>query len=50
MCLTVAPALVGGDGPRVLDGPALAGVRDIDLAHLLEQDGSLFARYLVTRP
>lgn len=49
LCLTVSPALVGGDGPRVLDGPALDGVRDIDLAHLLEQDGSLFARYVLTR-
>lgn len=43
LCLTVSPRLVGGEARRILRGsPAAAGLR---LAHLLEQDGALFARY-----
>ncbi len=49
LCLTISPALVGGAGPRVLVGAALHGPSDIDLAHLLEEDGALFARYVLTR-
>jgi riboflavin biosynthesis pyrimidine reductase len=49
LCLTVAPRLVGGDGPRMVDGLRLDGVAELELAHLLEEDGNLFARYLISR-
>jgi riboflavin-specific deaminase-like protein len=42
--LTIAPKLVGGEGPRILEG-ALPDVVDLDLAWLLEADGELFGRY-----
>ena len=49
LCLTTAPRLVGGDGPRIMADLHLADVVDLELAHLLEDDGNLFARYLVSR-
>jgi riboflavin biosynthesis pyrimidine reductase len=49
LCLTTAPRLVGGDGPHVVAGLHLDGLVDLELAHLLEDDGNLFARYLVSR-
>jgi riboflavin biosynthesis pyrimidine reductase len=49
LCLTTAPRLVGGDGPRIVAGLRLDDVVDLELAHLLEEDGNLFARYLVSR-
>jgi hypothetical protein len=39
--------LVGGDARRIVDGPAL-GV-PLRLASLVEQDGTLLARWLVSR-
>ena len=42
--LTIAPKLVGGGAPRILEGD-LAGTRPLELAWLLEDDGELFARY-----
>ena len=45
LCLTLAPQLVGGDGPRVVNGREL-GV-SLSLAHLLEQDSVLLTRYVV---
>jgi len=42
--LTIAPKLVGGEAPRILEGP-LPGTIDLELAWLLEEDGELFARY-----
>lgn len=45
MFQTTAPLVVGGDGRRVLDGPAIAD-EPWHLAHLLEQDGTLLARWL----
>ncbi len=51
LCLTWSPLLVGGgDGMRILAGPALPASVELELAHLLESDGTLFARYLVRRP
>jgi riboflavin-specific deaminase-like protein len=47
LCLTIAPALTGGTGPRIMHGPSLSA--SLDLASLLEEDGSLFARYAVSR-
>jgi len=42
--LTIAPKLIGGDAPRIVEG-ALPETANLDLAWLLEQDGELFARY-----
>lgn len=43
--LTTAPRLTGAEAPRILEGDALPGIADLELAWLLEQDGELFARY-----
>lgn len=43
--LTIAPKLVGGDAPRIVEGAALPETTGLELAWLLEQDGELFARY-----
>jgi riboflavin biosynthesis pyrimidine reductase len=42
--LTIAPKLVGGIAPRILEGD-LPGIAPLELAWLLEDDGELFARY-----
>ncbi len=42
--LTIAPKLVGGEAPRVLEGE-LASVAELKLTWLLEQGDELFARY-----
>lgn len=49
LCLTIAPRLVGGDGPRIVAGLQRDGVAELELAHLLEDEGNLFARYRVSR-
>jgi len=46
--LTISPQIVGGDGPRVTSGTT-ALPRRMRLAHLLEDDGFLFTRYLRDR-
>ncbi|MGW4422804.1 pyrimidine reductase family protein [Streptosporangium sp. NPDC004631] len=46
LCLTVSPMLIGGDAARVLNGPA--SVTRLRLAHVLEEDGFLFTRYVRT--
>ncbi|MCU1345777.1 MAG: hypothetical protein JWL70_2043 [Acidimicrobiia bacterium] len=48
LCLTVAPTLVGGSSPRVASNPGAGHLHDLQLAHVLEDDGYLFTRY--TRP
>jgi riboflavin biosynthesis pyrimidine reductase len=47
--LTVAPKLVGGPAPRIIEGTALPETAELELAWLLEQDGELFARYRCRR-
>lgn len=42
--LTIAPKLVGGEAPRIVEG-TLPGIAPLELAWLLEEDGELFARY-----
>jgi riboflavin-specific deaminase-like protein len=42
--LTIAPKLVGGEAPRIVEG-ALPDIAPLELAWLLESDGELFARY-----
>ena len=50
LCFTLSPVLVGGEPLRLLAGQELPGSVQVRLAHLLEDDGFLFARYLVDRP
>jgi riboflavin biosynthesis pyrimidine reductase len=44
LCLTVAPRLVGGESRRIMRGAPVAD--DMALAHLLEEDGTLFTRWV----
>jgi riboflavin biosynthesis pyrimidine reductase len=46
--LTISPQLAGGDGPRVTSG-SIQVSRKMRLAHVLEEDGFLFTRYLRAR-
>ena len=45
LCLTVSPLLTAGGAGRILAGPELSPAHPLHLTHLLEEDGSLFARY-----
>jgi riboflavin-specific deaminase-like protein len=48
LCLTISPVLVGGGGGATIVGRALLPEPvDLTLAHLLEEDGSMFCRYLL---
>lgn len=49
LCLSVAPVLAGGPSPRLIHEAAFAAPKTLELAHLLEDDGMLFARYLALR-
>ena len=45
LCATVTPRLVGGDHPRILDGPPVDVAMRLRL--LLEDDGTLLGRWFV---
>lgn len=47
--LTVAPKLVGGEAPRIIEGAVLPETAELELAWLLEHEGELFARYRLNR-
>lgn len=47
--LTISPQLAGGSGPRLTSGAAAVAHR-MALAHVIEDDGFLFTRYLRVRP
>jgi riboflavin biosynthesis pyrimidine reductase len=49
LCLTIAPVLVAGDGPRMARSAAPVPDRRLSLARVLAADDHLFARYLRTR-
>ncbi len=49
LCLTVSPLLTGGDGPRITGQFDLDAPRSLSLAHVLEEDGFLFLRYVRAR-
>jgi riboflavin biosynthesis pyrimidine reductase len=49
LCLTVSPLLLGGTAPRILTGDGLAEPAALRLGHVLEEDGYLFLRYVITR-
>jgi riboflavin-specific deaminase-like protein len=42
--LTTGPKLAGGNAPRIIEGP-LPGIQHLELIHLAEENGELFARY-----
>jgi len=44
LCLTLAPLAIGGASARIAHGPDIAPV-ELELAHVLEEDGVLFLRY-----
>lgn len=46
LCFTITPMIIGGSGKRIVDGP-LVDV-PLRLSSLVEQDGTLLARWLVT--
>jgi riboflavin biosynthesis pyrimidine reductase len=46
LCLTLAPVVAGPGPVRVLGGSPLPAAHRLGLAHLLEEDGVLFARYV----
>ena len=45
LCLTLSPAVVGGDGKRIVTGPALDPWSTLELRSVCEEDGYLFLRY-----
>lgn len=47
LCVTVVPRAIGGVHPRIVMGASVA--KDLDLAVLLEQDGTLLGRWLLRR-
>jgi riboflavin biosynthesis pyrimidine reductase len=47
LCCTITPLLVGGDAKRIVDGPPVDV--PLTLSSLVEQDGTLLARWLVSR-
>ncbi len=46
LCLSTAPVLAGGRSPRLVHGSARTVPVAMDLVHLSEADGMLFARYV----
>jgi riboflavin biosynthesis pyrimidine reductase len=47
LCLTIGPLLAGPDADRILAGPqSAASAQPLTLAHVLEDDGFLFCRYI----
>ena len=45
LCLSLSPALVGGDSKRILSGPTLEMPARCELRSVCEDDGYLFLRY-----
>lgn len=49
LCLTLAPVTVGGEGPRIAQGPLAAADHPLALDRVLTADDFLFLRYLRRR-
>ncbi len=49
ICITVAPTLVAGEGPRIAHGPPGSPARPLALDRVLTEDGFLFLRYVTDR-
>jgi riboflavin biosynthesis pyrimidine reductase len=47
LCLTVSPKLFGGNVHRIVAGPPIDPPRELHLDGLIENNGTLFARYLI---
>jgi riboflavin biosynthesis pyrimidine reductase len=47
LCLTLSPHLIGGTGPRIFGGSELSSLLNLEITHLLEEDGFLFSRLAV---
>jgi riboflavin biosynthesis pyrimidine reductase len=47
LCLSIAPRIVAGAGPRILAGEELPNPLQLDVIHLLEEDGFFFYRFAV---
>jgi riboflavin biosynthesis pyrimidine reductase len=47
LCVTVSPVLASGTAGRIVRGAIRVPVPRLALAHVLEDDGFLFCRYLV---
>jgi len=45
LCVTIVPRAIGGAHPRIVTGESVE--KDLDLAVLLEQDGTLLGRWLI---
>jgi riboflavin biosynthesis pyrimidine reductase len=50
LCLTIGPLLTAGPADRILAGPALTPPQPMYPISLLEENGSLFARYVRPEP
>ncbi len=46
LCLTLTPLLTAGGAQRILTGDAFADPARMELAHVLEEEGHLFLRYI----
>ncbi len=46
LCLSVAPMVAGGPGPRIMQGSRRAVPMELTVDHLLEASDTLFVRYL----
>lgn len=49
LCLTVSPHLAGPEPARIVTGDAPSRTQDMELAHVLESEGTLFLRYTRAR-
>jgi riboflavin biosynthesis pyrimidine reductase len=47
LCVTVSPVLASGTAGRIVQGTTQAGLPRLALAHVLEEEGFLFCRYLL---
>jgi riboflavin biosynthesis pyrimidine reductase len=50
LCVTVSPKIFGGNVHRIVAGPPVDPPLDLRLEGLIEADGTIFARYLLSRP
>ena len=48
LCLSLAPVLAGADHLRIIGGPELGKPVELELAHVLTAEGTLFLRYVVS--
>ncbi|NSC24471.1 pyrimidine reductase family protein [Streptomyces albus subsp. chlorinus] len=49
LCLSIAPRIVAGSAPRIMNGPVLPDPDEYTLEGVLEEDGFLFTRYRRSR-